>query len=57
MPKKSFAEYRIEAETLNQSEESKGNPPPIPEYSSMRKEPLAKAVIQVRFDQHRGEGR
>jgi hypothetical protein len=57
MPKKSFAEYRIEAKALNQAEESKGNPPPIPNYGSMRKEPLAKTVIQVRLDQHRGEGR
>lgn len=48
--KKSFAQYRQEAEALNQQAQQQGQPAPIPDYSSMRLKPLARAVLQARLD-------
>ncbi len=54
MPKKRFAEYRLEAEELNAQAQAQGQEPPIPNYSELRLQPLAKKVLQARLDLGRG---
>lgn len=49
MPK-SFAQYREEAKTLNETAQDNGQPEPIPDYASLRLRPLAKKVLQARLD-------
>lgn len=49
MPK-SFAEYRIEAEQLNQQAQANGQEPPIPDAGTLRKKQLARQVLQARLD-------
>lgn len=56
MPKKRFAEYRLEAEQLNAQAQDQGQQPPIPDYSKLQLKPLAKKVLQARLD-IRGGGR
>jgi hypothetical protein len=50
--KKSFAQYRQEAANLNEQAREQGQSEPIPDYSSMRLRPLARAVLQARVDAH-----
>ncbi len=50
MPKKSFAQYRLEAEALNAQAKAQGLPEPIPNHASLRLKPLARAVLQARLD-------
>jgi hypothetical protein len=57
MPKKLFAEYRLEAEQLNAQAQDQGQEPPIPDYSKLQFKPLAKKVLQARLDLNRGGGR
>lgn len=49
MPK-TFAEYRIEAEQLNQQAQANGQEPPIPDAGKLRKKQLARQVLQARLD-------
>jgi hypothetical protein len=49
MPK-SFAQYRIEASSLNEAAKQQGRPEPIPNYATMRLKLLARAVLQARLD-------
>lgn len=49
MPRK-FSEWRSEAEKLNQIASAQGQPEPIPDYAQLRLRPLARKVLQVRFD-------
>ncbi len=49
---KNFAKWRQEAEFINASAQAKGEPVPIPDASKLRKEPLAKKVIECRVNNH-----
>jgi hypothetical protein len=49
---KNFAKWRQEAESINASAQAKGEPAPIPDASKLRKEPLAKKVIEHRINNH-----
>ena len=49
MPK-SFAQYRIEASSLNEAAKQQGRLEPIPNYATMRLKPLVCAVLQARLD-------
>ncbi len=50
MMPKSFAEYRIEAEQLNQQAQANGQELPIPDVGTLRKKQLARQVLQARLD-------
>ncbi len=57
MAKKTFAQYRQEAEQLNEQAKNQGQPELIPDFAELRLRPLAKKVIQARLDINRGGGR